>query len=308
MNLYIIRRQSARGSLEALQSAGTKSASRSAMKRCPTRSGGSAVTSSRSRTAASARSALQSIDDGIAPRTCSARWHARRHHLTSPRYTDCAPRPGIETDHLGPRCPLIWGGNTLRRGRPSSVLRFQIHVLAAAIAASLIGSAGGRAPSFGRRATPRTHKAGVAGRPVDCIQLKRVGDSSIVDKTAIIFAVGDVLYVNKPASAGMRCRTRRCCYCAWASQLCSGQAVRLFRSTPITVGFELLQAFGPLSEGSRQAGCRLPTYRRKRVADRRAIDDGRRYSLEGLGWRDDRTLGGGSTRRLCLCRAGRNRP
>jgi hypothetical protein len=38
----------------------------------------------------------------------------------------------------------------------------------------------------------------VPGKPVDCIDLSRVRSSHIVDGTAIVYDVGDTLYVNRP--------------------------------------------------------------------------------------------------------------
>lgn len=41
-------------------------------------------------------------------------------------------------------------------------------------------------------------KGRVAGTPVDCIDITRIDDSEIVDRTAIVYRVGSTLYVNRP--------------------------------------------------------------------------------------------------------------
>lgn len=38
----------------------------------------------------------------------------------------------------------------------------------------------------------------VAGEPVDCIYMPTVRDSTVYDKTAIVYEVGSTLYVNRP--------------------------------------------------------------------------------------------------------------
>jgi hypothetical protein len=145
---------------------------------------------------------------------------------------------------------------------------FRIHVLAAAIAANLIGSAvAAERPRSGEEQLALALRGRTAGRPVNCIQLKRVGDSSIVDKTAIIFAVGDVLYVNKPASGGDALSDSKVLLLRMsASQLCSGQAVHLFDpGAKITVGFELLGPFVPYRRiaPNRMSAPNLPSQTRR---------------------------------------------
>jgi hypothetical protein len=44
----------------------------------------------------------------------------------------------------------------------------------------------------------------VAGEPVDCIQLRNIRSSRIIDDTAILYDAGGTLYVNRPRSGGNR--------------------------------------------------------------------------------------------------------
>lgn len=73
--------------------------------------------------------------------------------------------------------------------------------LFAAGAAVLASSAAMAAP----RVDPETRLARaiegrVAGKPVDCIELRNVRSTQIIDRTAIIYDTGRTIYVNRPRS------------------------------------------------------------------------------------------------------------
>lgn len=40
----------------------------------------------------------------------------------------------------------------------------------------------------------------VAGEPVDCVHLRRIRSSRIIDNTAIVYDAGSTIYVNRPRS------------------------------------------------------------------------------------------------------------
>lgn len=69
----------------------------------------------------------------------------------------------------------------------------------------------------------------VAGEPVDCIQLRNIRSSQIIDDTAILYDAGGTIYVNRPR-AGRESLDR------WdtlvtrthSSQLCSIDVVHLY--------------------------------------------------------------------------------
>ncbi len=69
----------------------------------------------------------------------------------------------------------------------------------------------------------------VAGKPVDCIQLRSIRSSRIIDDTAILYDTGGTLYVNRP-------RAGRESLDQWdtlvtrthSSQLCSIDVVHLY--------------------------------------------------------------------------------
>lgn len=69
----------------------------------------------------------------------------------------------------------------------------------------------------------------VAGEPVDCIQLRNIRSSRIIDDTAILYEAGNTIYVNRP-------RAGRESLDQWdtlvtkthGSQLCSIDVVQLY--------------------------------------------------------------------------------
>ncbi|MEA1014766.1 hypothetical protein [Sphingosinicella sp. LY1275] len=97
----------------------------------------------------------------------------------------------------------------------------------------------------------------VAGEPVDCIQLRNIRSSRIIDGTAIVYQVGSTLYVNR-AEGGQQSLDRDDIMVTdtRSSRLCSIDVVRLYDATArMQTGFVALGPFVP--------------YRRAADADRR---------------------------------------
>jgi hypothetical protein len=87
----------------------------------------------------------------------------------------------------------------------------------------------------------------VAGDPVDCIDLRRVRGSRIINDTAIVYDAGSVIYVNEPKSGAdsldqwdtLVTRTHD-------TRLCSIDTVHLYdTSSRMQTGFVLLGDFVP---------------------------------------------------------------
>jgi hypothetical protein len=97
----------------------------------------------------------------------------------------------------------------------------------------------------------------VAGQPVDCIDLSRIDSSEIVDGTAIVYHVGNRLYVNRPEIGGSWLDdddillTR-----SWSSDLCRIDTVQLIdRGSRFERGFVGLGQFVPYTKPKKsQAG------------------------------------------------------
>ena len=72
----------------------------------------------------------------------------------------------------------------------------------------------------------------VAGEPVDCIYLPMIRDTTIYDKTAIVYDMGDTLYVNRPASGASSLDSDDVMVTTpTGSQLCSIDVVKLHDRT-----------------------------------------------------------------------------
>ena len=102
----------------------------------------------------------------------------------------------------------------------------------AAGAALLAASAAQAAPRLEPEARlARALEGRVAGAPVDCISLNRVRSSQIIDETAILYEIGDTIYVNRPR-AGSRSLDRWDILVTrtFNTRLCSIDAVRLYDS------------------------------------------------------------------------------
>ena len=110
----------------------------------------------------------------------------------------------------------------------------------------------GAAPAASPRLTPeaelaRELRGRTAGEPVDCISLRQIRSSRIIDDTAILYDAGHTIYVNRPRS-GRESLDR------WdtlvtrlhSDRLCSIDTVTLYDSTSrFTTGFVFLGDFVP---------------------------------------------------------------
>lgn len=90
----------------------------------------------------------------------------------------------------------------------------------------------------------------VAGEPVRCIDLRSIRSSTIIDKTAIIYEVGNKLYVNRPAGGASSLGSDDVLVTKTSgSQLCNIDIVRLIdRTSHFPTGFVNLGDFVPYSK------------------------------------------------------------
>jgi hypothetical protein len=93
----------------------------------------------------------------------------------------------------------------------------------------------------------------VAGEPVDCVQLRNIRSSRIIDRTAIVYDSGGTLYVNRPRSGSEGLTS-------WVtqvtkptqSQLCSVDVVQLYdNATKAQTGMVFLGEFVPYRKAGR---------------------------------------------------------
>lgn len=93
----------------------------------------------------------------------------------------------------------------------------------------------------------------VAGKPVDCIALRDIRSSQIVDRTAIVYEVGSKLYVNRPRGGASTLSNDDILVTnTVGSQLCRVDVVRLIdRTSRMYSGFVNLGDFVPYTKPAR---------------------------------------------------------
>lgn len=127
-----------------------------------------------------------------------------------------------------------------------------VSIGAALLAAALPAQAA--SPAATAKAEARLAKAldgRVAGKPVDCINLRDIQSSEIIDRTAIVYRTsGNRLYVNRP-DIGQSSLDRDDILVTktYSSQLCSLDTVHLLdRGTQFSSGFVGLGKFVPYTK------------------------------------------------------------
>lgn len=101
------------------------------------------------------------------------------------------------------------------------------------IAAIVAGAALATPAMADQRPTPeqqlaRALEGRVAGEPVNCVNLRAVRNSRVIDRTAILFESGGTIYVNRPrAGAESLDRNDTQVVRSFGSQLCSIDTIRM---------------------------------------------------------------------------------
>jgi len=85
-----------------------------------------------------------------------------------------------------------------------------------------------------------------AGEPVNCIPLSSTYDTTIIDKTAIVYDAGNVIYVNRPGNADQLDDDLMMVSETSVGQLCKLDTIKLHDSTSHSfMGFVTLEQFVP---------------------------------------------------------------
>ena len=87
------------------------------------------------------------------------------------------------------------GGKAHIMGAKEAVMRKLLTLIAGSL---LIGGVAQAKPADREAELDRALAGRVAGEPVDCISLRRVRSSRIIQDTAILYDAGGVIYVNRP--------------------------------------------------------------------------------------------------------------
>lgn len=108
------------------------------------------------------------------------------------------------------------------------ILPLTTALAAAAAAGLLVAGAALAAPNSPAERLAKALEGRTAGAPVNCIMLRNIQSSQIIDDTAILYRVGRTLYVNKPTSgANFLDSTDIMVTDTRTPQLCSVDIVRL---------------------------------------------------------------------------------
>lgn len=123
----------------------------------------------------------------------------------------------------------------------------KLALVAAALAALATGSAlQAREKLTGEQQLAKMLEGRVAEKPVSCIPLSSSRDAHIIDKTAIVYDWGNVIYVNRPRDARDLDSDDIMVTDIHGSQLCSVDIVRMHdRSSFFYTGFVGLNEFVP---------------------------------------------------------------
>ena len=108
--------------------------------------------------------------------------------------------------------------------------RISIALLGASLLAATAMPAVAAAPRDGEAELAKAITGRTAGKPVDCIYLRDIRASKIIDKTAIVYEMNNgVIYVNRPRSGASSLDwTNVMITDTHSSQLCSIDTVKLY--------------------------------------------------------------------------------
>jgi hypothetical protein len=90
----------------------------------------------------------------------------------------------------------------------------------------------------------------VAGEPVRCVPTSSLGQSTVIDKTAIVYRVGSKLYVNRPRGGADQLSDDEILVTkVYGSQLCNIDKIDLVdRTSQMWSGFVVLGDFVPYTK------------------------------------------------------------
>lgn len=132
------------------------------------------------------------------------------------------------------------------KGLPSKGLSARLMLAAMVGGAMLASPALAREHGTGEEQLATLLKGRVAGKPVDCISLPLTSNTTIIDKTAIVYQSAGTYYVNRPHYADSLDDDDILVTKTWGTQLCRLDLVRLHdRSAGFFHGAVSLEQFVP---------------------------------------------------------------
>lgn len=119
-------------------------------------------------------------------------------------------------------------------------------------AAAAVTAAPATATPRGEAELARMLEGRVAGEPVDCVNLRRVQSTRVIDGTAIVYEVGRTLYVNRPRNPDALDQWDTQVVRPFNNRLCSIDTVQTQESgTRMFSGVVFLGEFVPYERASR---------------------------------------------------------
>ena len=131
-------------------------------------------------------------------------------------------------------------------------MRFAIATAAALAALTLPGAATADQKPYpkGEAELAKMLEGRVAGKPVKCVSSSSLGQSTVIDKTAIVYRVGSKLYVNRPRGGADQLSDDEILVTkVYGSQLCNIDKIDLVdRTSQMWSGFVVLGDFVPYTK------------------------------------------------------------
>ncbi|MDK2770128.1 hypothetical protein [Sphingomonas sp.] len=131
-------------------------------------------------------------------------------------------------------------------------MRFAIATAAALAALTLPGAATADQKPYpkGEAELAKMLEGRVAGKPVKCVSSSSLGQSTVIDKTAIVYRVGSKLYVNRPRGGAEQLSDDEILVTKiYGSQLCNVDKIDLVdRTSRMWSGFVVLGDFVPYTK------------------------------------------------------------
>jgi hypothetical protein len=132
-------------------------------------------------------------------------------------------------------------------------MRFVPSLIAGIAGALIVAMPAAAAPSraeAGQATLAKALEGRTAGTPVNCITLRNIRSTTIIDRTAIIYDMGGTLYVNTPEGGASSLDSDDILFTkTYGSQLCDLDVVRLVdRNGNFPRGFVNLGKFVPYTK------------------------------------------------------------
>jgi hypothetical protein len=139
---------------------------------------------------------------------------------------------------------MTWGALERKKAMKKLAIAATFAVGAAMLAAPAVDA---RTKLTGEQRLAKMLEGREAGKPVSCIPYSQTQDTTVIDKTAIVYRVGTTLYVNRPTNVDRLTDDDIMVTKLYSSQLCSVDTIQLHdrNANHMWNGFLALNEFVP---------------------------------------------------------------